>query len=74
MKRADLMNMIGSLVKVVFKDGKEATGTLGYTDKFCEEQGYRKPNYFTVGDWSFKASHVKKCTRIFLAKTKGVSK
>ena len=72
MKKADLMNMVGSIVKVVFKDGKEAMGTLGHTDKFCEEQGFRKPNYFTIGNWDFKVSNVKKCEKIFLAKTKGV--
>ena len=68
MKKADLMNMVGSYVKVVFKDGEEATGVLGYTVKYCAEQGFRRPNYFTVGDWSFKVSHVKKCERIGVSK------
>lgn len=61
MTKADLMKLVGKKVSVEFKDGERAIyGTLGYVDEFSAEHGYRKPNYFYIGDTSFKVSHVRK--------------
>ncbi len=54
-----LKEYIGRPVKITFTDGETAEGTLGYTEEFSEKYGYRKPNYFTVGDYDFKVSHIK---------------
>jgi hypothetical protein len=39
---------------------KSIYGTLGYVDEFSEKYDYRKPNYFYIGNISFKTSHVRK--------------
>ncbi len=64
MTKAKLMSMVGETVIISFHDGHVEIGKLGYTSKFCEEQGWRKPNYFTINDWDFKVSHIKKCTKV----------
>ena len=58
--KADLQELVGHTVKIVLFDDDEVTGKLGYTTKFCEEQNWRKPNYFTIGNLDFKVSHIKK--------------
>ena len=63
MKKADLMQLVGKRVKVIFKEscgGGESTGILGYTKEFSEKYNYRHPNYFTINQYDFRASHVKK--------------
>ena len=61
MTKAELMELVGKKVIVHFKDGeKEICGTLGYVDGFSVKYDYRKPNYFYIGNTSFKVSHVRK--------------
>lgn len=60
MTKAELMSLVGKKVHIYFKDGERGIyGTLGYADEFSEKHGYRKPNYFYVGNTSFKISHVR---------------
>lgn len=60
MNKEELMKDVGNYVELTLFDGTELKGTLGYTTEFCEAQGYRKPNYFYIGDYCFRVSHVKK--------------
>lgn len=63
MKKADLMQLVGKRVKVIFREdcgGGESTGVLGFTKEFSEKYDYGKPNYFTINYINFKVSHVKK--------------
>ena len=59
MTRAELMLYVGKKVHISFKDGERIYGTLGYADEFSAKHNYRKPDYFYVGDTSFKVSHVR---------------
>lgn len=63
MKKDELMKLVGKRVKVTFiKEigGKEITGVLGFTKEFSEKYDYRLSNYFTINQYDFKVSHVKK--------------
>lgn len=61
MTKADLMKLVGKKVFVYFKYGERGIyGTLGYVDEFSAKYDYRKPNYFYIGNTSFKVSHVRK--------------
>ena len=60
MKISDVQQYLGKYVRIVFFDDTEREGVMGYTPFFSYEYGYRKPNYFYIGNLSFKASHVKK--------------
>jgi len=60
MTKAELMKYVGNYVKIKLFDDTLLEGTLGYTSKFCEEDAYRKPNFFYIGDYCFRVSHVKK--------------
>lgn len=61
MTKAELMAYVGKKVHITFKDtGSSIYGTLGYIDEFSEKYDFRKPNYFYIGNVSFKASHVRK--------------
>ena len=52
---------MGKKVTVYFKDGERFIyGTLGYVDEFSEKYDFRKPDYFFIGNTSFKVSHVRK--------------
>lgn len=65
MKKADLMNLVGKKVKVTFKSNdKEIIGVLGYTKEFSEKYDYRKPKYFTIRNYDFLVSHIKKAVEI----------
>lgn len=55
----ELHGFVGETVEVIFLDGEVRKGVLGFTPEFCSEYGYRKPNYFTIGDIDFKVSHIK---------------
>ena len=61
MTKAELMFHVGKKVHIYFK-GEERSmyGTLGYVDEFSAKYDYRKPNYFYIGNTSFKVSHVRK--------------
>ena len=61
MTKAELMTYVGKKVHIYFKDSEKGIyGTLGYADEFSVKHDYRKPNYFTLGNTSFKVSHVRK--------------
>ena len=60
MKKQCLDEYLGENVKIVFFDGKIASGTLGFVKEFSAQFDYRKPGYYTIENFSFKASHVKK--------------
>jgi len=60
MKHAELMKLVGKNVQILFRDGTWTWGKLGYVDEFSAKHDYRKPNYFYIGDTSFRVSHVKK--------------
>lgn len=60
MTKAKLMAYVGKKVCVYFKDEGKACGILGYVDEFSPKYDWRKPNYFFVGNTSFKVSHVRK--------------
>ena len=60
MTNAELMCYVGKKVHIYFKDGEKEYGTLGYVDEFSAKYDYRKPNYFYIGNTSFKVSLVRK--------------
>ena len=64
MKHAELLKLVGKDVRILFRNGKWIWGELGYAYEFSAKYGYRKPNYFYIGDTSFKVSHVKKVGRM----------
>ena len=63
-KKAVLSAFVGYRVRITFFDDEVKEGVLGYTSKFCEEQGFRKPGYFTLNNLDFKVSHIKKVVLI----------
>ena len=61
MTKADLMKLVGKKVHIYFKGGEKGIyGILGYVDEFSAKYNYRKPNYFYIGNTSFKVSHIRK--------------
>lgn len=60
MTKAELMTYVGEKAHIAFKNGSSVYGTLGYVDEFSEKHDFRKPNYFYIGNVTFKVSHVKK--------------
>ena len=61
MTKTELMKLVGKKVRIYFKDReKDVCGTLGYVYEFSEKYGYRKPNYFYIGNTIFKVSYVRK--------------
>ncbi len=61
MTKAELMMYVGKKVHIYFKDSeKDIYGTLGYVNEFSAKHDYRKPDYFYIGNTSFKVSHVRK--------------
>ena len=61
MKKAELKEYIGKTVRINFKDGSEESGILGFTKEFSSQYRWRRPGYFTINNWDFSVSHVKKC-------------
>lgn len=59
MKKAELMNLVGEKVVVKFIDGDRIYGILGYADEFSAKHNYIKPDYFYIGNMTFRASYVK---------------
>lgn len=60
MSKTDLMKLVGKKVLICFKNEEKGIyGTLGYADEFSAKHDYRKPNYFYIGNTSFKVSHVR---------------
>ena len=64
MRKDQLFELVGENVEVILFDDSVKSGLLGYTLDFSEEYGWRKPDYFTIGDYDFKSSHVKKITKL----------
>ena len=63
MTNAELMKLVGKKITVYFKGGERGIyGTLGYADEFSAKHDYRRPEYFYIGNTSFKVSHVRKVT------------
>lgn len=61
MTKAELMELVGKKVHIYFKNEERGIyGTLNYADEFSAKYDYRKPNYFYIGNRSFKVSHVRK--------------
>lgn len=60
MTKAELMKLVGKNVRVLFRDGEWIWGKLCYADEFSAKHDFRKPNYFYIGNVSFKVSHVRK--------------
>lgn len=61
MTRVELLQLVGKKVKVYFKDSDRCIyGTLGFAKEFSEKYGFRKPNYFYIGNTSFKVSYIRK--------------
>jgi hypothetical protein len=49
---------------VYFKNEEKVIyGMLGYADEFSPKHNYRQPDYFYIGNTSFKVSHVRKVER-----------
>lgn len=59
MSKEQLNTMLGKNVEILFDNGNVERGKLGYTPAFGVEYGYKVPHCYTIGDISFKASHVK---------------
>lgn len=55
-----LDSLIGKAVEVTLFDDTVIKGVLGYTLDFSEKYGWRKPNYYTCENHSFRKTHVKK--------------
>lgn len=64
MRREKLNEYLGANVEITFIDNHTVRGVLGFTPEFSEHYGYRKPNFYTIGDIVFKCSHVKKLREI----------
>ena len=64
MKKVELMGYVGKEVLIVLFDTSTLRGKLGYVDEFSAKHGFRKLNYFYVGDMSFKVSHVMRVRRV----------
>lgn len=61
MTKAELMAYVGKKVHIAFKGtGSSIYGTLGYADEFSAKHDFRKPDYFYIGNVSFKVSHIRK--------------
>ena len=60
MKKETLNRYIGKKVKVILTDGKIVFGTLGFAKEFSAEYGYRKPNFYYVENWNFRAYMVRR--------------
>lgn len=59
-KDKKINSLIGKAVEVVLFDNTVLKGILNYTAEFGEKYNYRKPSYYTCGDYDFRKSHVKK--------------
>ena len=57
---AALVVGLASGIIFILRDGKVIEGRLGYTKTFSGKYNYRKPEYFTVQDYDFLVSHIKK--------------
>lgn len=64
MTNAELMKLVGKKITVYFKGEERGIyGTLGYADEFSAKHDYRRPEYFYIGNTSFKVSHVRKVAK-----------
>lgn len=64
MTKAELMGLVGHKVFIFLKNEEKGIyGTLGYVDEFSAKYYFRKPNYFYIGNTSFKVSHIRKLVK-----------
>lgn len=56
---AKLHKLVGKYVIVTLFTDTVLAGQLGYTKEFSAQYDYKKPGYFTIGNCSFKVSHIK---------------
>ena len=71
MTKSALMQYVGKRVFVYLnKEAIGVCGTLGYADEFSSKHDFRKPNYFYIGDRSFRVSHVSRFKIIIERKSK----
>lgn len=59
MKKEILSIHEGENVRIKLFDNKVLEGKLEYIPEFNAKFGYRKPGFFSIGNTSFRASHVK---------------
>lgn len=59
-----LDSLIGKNVEVVFFDDVAVSGILGYAPEYSAKYGYRKPNHYYCGVWTFSKSHIKRIRRL----------
>lgn len=64
MKREILNQFLGNNVTITLFDGDVVSGKLEFIAEFCQEQGWRKPGYYAIGNLDFRASHVKKLRQL----------
>ena len=64
MKRESLNKYLNKNVEVIFTDGDVVRGKLQYTAEFGAASGWRRPDYYAIGNLDFKASHVKKVREV----------
>lgn len=57
--KKQLDEYLGRNVIITFRDGKEIQGQLCFADDFSSKHYWRLPNYYYIGNMSFKVSHVK---------------
>ena len=63
MKREQLDWLIGKYVIVELVDGHTIRGLLEYTPEFSAKYGWKKPGYYSIRNYAFKASHVRKAVK-----------
>lgn len=56
----DLMELLGKKIRVYCQDGRIEEGILGYIRSYSEEFEFKKPHYFFVNDFYFKAYQIEK--------------
>lgn len=57
--KKQLDEYLGRNVMITLHDGEEIQGKLCFADDFSSKHSWRLPNYYYIGNMSFKVSHVK---------------
>ena len=58
--KEQLNGYLGKKVQATFYDGYVIIGKLCFADEFSAKHDWRMPNYYYIGQFSFKVSHLKK--------------
>lgn len=64
MKKEIINSFLNKNVEVTFFDDKIERGILGYTPEYSAKYGYRRAGYYTINNWDFKASHIKRIREV----------